>query len=415
MKFGFSDKKCGILGEHLAHSFSPLIHSFLGDYSYDICEVDPKDLESFLKNNDLDAFNVTIPYKKAVIPYLDFVSIEAMSIGAVNLVIKKDGKLWGYNTDYFGFEYMVNASGVNIEGKKVIVFGTGGAAVTICALLKAHKAGEIVSIGIENNNRQFVSQHSDASVIVNATPVGMYPNNRKAVTDISLFPALEAVLDIVYNPTRTEIMLQAEEKNIPAIGGLSMLVAQAAKGAEIFTGEKFDSDIIEKTIAKIALMTENIILIGMPSSGKSSIGRVLASKLGRNFFDADEEFEKMHGISPATAIKDLGEPKFRDMEAEVIAKLGKESETIIATGGGVVTRDENYHSLHQNGKIILIERDLDKLSTEGRPLSQANSLQSLYESRKNAYFKFADITICNNTTIEEAADKIISSLERYSK
>ena len=230
MIYGYSDKKCGLLGEHLTHSFSPVIHNLITDYSYKIFEVSPENLESFVKTNDLDAFNVTIPYKKAVIPYLDEISSEAASIGAINLVIKKDGKLWGYNTDYFGFEYMVNASGVNIEGKKVIVFGTGGAAVTICALLKAHKAGEIVSIGIENNNRKFVSQHSDASVIVNATPVGMYPNNRKAVTDISLFPALEAVLDIVYNPTRTEIMLQAEEKNIPAIGGLSMLVAQAAKG-----------------------------------------------------------------------------------------------------------------------------------------------------------------------------------------
>ena len=415
MKLGFSDKKCGILGEHLSHSFSPFIHSYLCDYSYDIYEVAPDDLESFMKNNDLDAWNVTIPYKKAVIPFLDYISPEAEVIGAVNLIIKKDGKLYGYNTDYFGFEYMLESSGVDIKGKKVVLFGTGGASVALRAVLEDKKAGSIVSIGIEDNTREFVSLHSDASVIVNATPVGMYPNNRKAVTDISLFDSLEAVLDIVYNPMHTEIMLNAEEKGITAIGGLSMLVAQAVKGAEIFTGEKFDKDTTEKVISKIALSTQNIILIGMPSSGKSSVGNFLASKLERPFFDADEEFEKMHGITPATAITSFGEDKFRLMEEEVIASLGKMSGSVIATGGGAVTRKENYPSLHQNGIIIFIERDIDKLSTEGRPLSKAGALQELYERRKDAYFGFADIVTDNNSSFEITVDKIISELNSYSK
>lgn len=415
MKLGFSDKKCGILGEHLSHSFSPFIHSYLCDYSYDIYEVAPDDLESFMKNNDLDAWNVTIPYKKAVIPFLDYISPEAKVIGAVNLIIKKNGKLYGYNTDYFGFEYMLESSGVDIKGKKVVLFGTGGASVALRAVLEDKKAGSIVSIGIEDNTKEYVSLHSDASVIVNATPVGMYPNNRKAVTDISLFDSLEAVLDIVYNPMHTEIMLNAEEKGITAIGGLSMLVAQAVKGAEIFTGEKFDKDTTEKIISKIALSTQNIILIGMPSSGKSSVGDLLASKLERPFFDADEEFEKMHGITPATAITSLGEDKFRLMEQEVIASLGKMSGAVIATGGGAVTRKENYPSLHQNGIIIFIERDIDKLSTEGRPLSKAGALQELYEHRKEAYFRFADIVTDNNDSLEITVDKIISELNSYSK
>lgn len=416
MKLGFSDKKCGILGEHLSHSFSPFIHSYLCDYSYDIYEVAPDDLESFMKNNDLDAWNVTIPYKKAVIPFLDYISPEAKVIGAVNLIIKKNGKLYGYNTDYFGFEYMLESSGVDIKGKKVVLFGTGGASVALRAVLEDKKAGSIVSIGIEDNTKEYVSLHSDASVIVNATPVGMYPNNRKAVTDISLFDSLEAVLDIVYNPMHTEIMLNAEEKGITAIGGLSMLVAQAVKGAEIFTGEKFDKDTTEKIISKIALSTQNIILIGMPSSGKSSVGDLLASKLERPFFDADEEFEKMHGIiTPATAITSLGEDKFRLMEQEVIASLGKMSGAVIATGGGAVTRKENYPSLHQNGIIIFIERDIDKLSTEGRPLSKAGALQELYERRKDAYFGFADIVTDNNDSLEITVDKIISELNSYSK
>ena len=415
MKLGFSDKKCGILGEHLSHSFSPFIHSYLCDYSYDIYEVAPDDLESFMKNNDLDAWNVTIPYKKAVIPFLDYISTEAKVIGAVNLIIKKNGKLYGYNTDYFGFEYMLESSGVDIKGKKVVLFGTGGASVALRAVLEDKKAGSIVSIGIEDNTKEYVSLHSDASVIVNATPVGMYPNNRKAVTDISLFDSLEAVLDIVYNPMHTEIMLNAEEKGITAIGGLSMLVAQAVKGAEIFTGEKFDKDTTEKIISKIALSTQNIILIGMPSSGKSSVGDLLASKLKRPFFDADEEFEKMHGITPATAITSLGEDKFRLMEQEVIASLGKMSGAVIATGGGAVTRKENYPSLHQNGIIIFIERDIDKLSTEGRPLSKAGALQELYERRKEAYFRFADIVTDNNDSLEITVDKIISELNSYSK
>ncbi len=415
MKLGFSDKKCGILGEHLSHSFSPFIHSYLCDYSYDIYEVAPDDLESFMKNNDLDAWNVTIPYKKAVIPFLDYISPEAKVIGAVNLIIKKNGKLYGYNTDYFGFEYMLESSGVDIKGKKVVLFGTGGASVALRAVLEDKKAGSIVSIGIEDNTKEYVSLHSDASVIVNATPVGMYPNNRKAVTDISLFDSLEAVLDIVYNPMHTEIMLNAEEKGITAIGGLSMLVAQAVKGAEIFTGEKFDKDTTEKIISKIALSTQNIILIGMPSSGKSSVGDILASKLERPFFDADEEFEKMHGITPATAITSLGEDKFRLMEQEVIASLGKMSGAVIATGGGAVTRKENYPSLHQNGIIIFIERDIDKLSTEGRPLSKAGALQELYERRKEAYFRFADIVTDNNDSLEITVDKIISELNSYSK
>lgn len=413
MKLGYGNKKCGLLGEHLSHSFSPLIHSYLADYSYGIFEIPPSELEAFVKCGELDAFNVTIPYKKDVIPFLDVISDEAKAIGAVNLVIRKNGKLYGYNTDYFGFEYMLDSSGIDVSGKKVLVFGTGGAAVTVCSVLKDKKAGSVVSVSRGDNRADFLSLHHDAAVIVNATPVGMYPNNRKLLVDIEPFSSLEAVLDIVYNPMRTELMLRAEEKGITTVGGLSMLVAQAVKGAELFTEEGFEISEIKSVISKIASLTQNIILIGMPSCGKSSVGKIIASKLGRQFFDADEKFTKMHGIAPSQAITTLGEQKFRDMEQETLAELSKASKTVIATGGGAVTRKANYPSLHQNGIIIFIERDIDKLSSEGRPISMATPLQELYESRKEAYFRFADITVRNDFSLEETADKIVSAINTH--
>ncbi len=217
MLVGYSDKKCGLLGEHLTHSFSPVIHNLIADYSYELFEVSPENLESFVKSNSFDFINVTIPYKKAVIPYLDEISDEAKSIGAVNLIINKNGKLCGYNTDYFGFEYMMDSANIDVSGKKTIVFGMGGAAVTICTVLQNKGVKEIVSVNSQNNNQEFLSQHTDAEVIINATPVGMYPNNGTSPTDLGLFPSCEAVLDIVYNPMRTELILEAERRNITAV------------------------------------------------------------------------------------------------------------------------------------------------------------------------------------------------------
>ena len=412
MKSGYSHIKCGLLGEHLTHSFSPMIHNMLGDYEYKTYEVEPQGLEDFVKNGSLDAFNVTIPYKKAVIPFINEISYEAKAIGAINVVIRKNGKLYGYNTDYFGFEYMLDSANISVKNKKIIILGKGGAAATVQAVLNDRNVGELVLIDSKNNVPDNVKLHSDANIIVNATPVGMYPNNRISPIDLSQFKKCEAVLDIVYNPARTELLLQAEKMGIPSIGGLSMLVAQAARGFELFTGEKYEDGIIEKIINRIFFNTQNIILVGMPSCGKSTVGKLIANSLDRPFFDADVEFKRMHGITPADAITDLGEPKFRDMEAFVLAELGKLSGYVIATGGGAVTREENYPSLHQNGTIVYLKRDIDKLSTDGRPLSQSRSLAELFAKRKEAYKRFADTTVENDRSPEETADNVIRALKK---
>ena len=413
MKNGYSQMKCGLLGEHLTHSFSPLIHKMLADYEYKIYDIAPDALEKFVKDSDVDAFNVTIPYKKAVMPFLDEISTEATAIGAVNVVVRKNGKLYGYNTDYFGFSYMLDSAKINVSGKKALLFGNGGAAATIKAVLADRGIGETVIIDKDDNTPENLMRHTDTCLVINASPVGMYPNNRKAVVDLSRFPKCEAVLDIVYNPARTELILQAEALGITAVGGLSMLVAQAARGFEHFTSNTYEEGIIEAIINKICRDTQNIILVGMPSSGKSTVGALLAEKLSRSFFDADVEFKKMHGITPAEAINTLGEPKFREMESATLAELGKISGAVIATGGGAVTREENYPSLHQNGIIVYLKRDLDKLSTEGRPLSQKKGLAELFEKRKAAYERFADITIENNGTPEETAVNLLCALARF--
>lgn len=413
MKKRYSQMKCGLLGEHLTHSFSPLIHKMLADYEYKIYDIAPDALEKFVKDSDVDAFNVTIPYKKAVMPFLDEISTEATAIGAVNVVVRKSGKLYGYNTDYFGFSYMLDSAKINVSGKKALLFGNGGAAATIKAVLADRGIGETVIIDKDDNTPENLMRHTDTCLVINASPVGMYPNNRKAVVDLSRFPKCEAVLDIVYNPARTELILQAEALGITAVGGLSMLVAQAARGFEHFTSDTYENGIIEKIIDRICRDTQSIILVGMPSCGKSTIGSLLADRLARSFFDADTEFEKMHGITPATAINTLGEPKFREMESATLAELGKMSGAIIATGGGAVTREKNYPSLHQNGIIVYLKRDLDKLSTEGRPLSQKNGLAELFEKRKAAYERFADITIENSGTPEETAVNLLCALARF--
>ena len=413
MKTGYSKMKCGLLGEHLTHSFSPMIHGMLADYEYKIYDISPDNLEDFVKRSDLDAFNVTIPYKKAVMPFLDEISKEALSIGAVNVVIRKNGRLYGYNTDYFGFSYMLDSANIDVCGKKAILFGNGGAAATVQAVLTDRGVGDIVIIDKKDNTTENLARHTDASIIINATPLGMYPINGISPVDLTLFPNCEAVLDIVYNPARTALMLQAETLGITAVGGLSMLVAQAARGFELFTGDNYEDGIIERIIDRICRDTQSIILIGMPSSGKSTIGKLLSTSLDRFFFDADEEFYKNHNITPATAINTRGEQEFRDMEAITLAELGKRSGSVIATGGGAVTRTENYPSLHQNGIIIYIKRDLDKLLTEGRPLSQNGSLEALFEKRKDAYECFADITVENNGTPEEAARAIQNELDQF--
>ncbi len=407
MVTGCKSMKCGLLGEHLGHSFSGLIHSEIADYSYDIIELAPEQVESFVRSDTLDAYNVTIPYKKTVMPLLDVISPEAMSIGAVNTVVRRDGKLYGYNTDYFGFCHILDKSGIDVSGKKVLVFGTGGAAVTAMAVLRDRAAAEIVPISIENNTPAFLSSHKDAEVIVNATPVGMYPNNGVAPLQLSDFPQCVGVLDVIYNPEKTALLLEAERLGLKHINGLPMLVAQAIKACELFTGKNISDEEYERVTGKIAASTKNIVLVGMPGCGKTSVGKIIAEKLGRPFHDADDVFTKTYELSPSDVIINEGEEKFRQMESRIISELGKLSGCVISTGGGAVTREQNYNPLHQNSTIIFLERSLENLSKNGRPLSQSKSVERLYAERIDAYRRFADITVMSTEIKEKTAELII--------
>lgn len=413
MKYGYKHLRCGLIGKKLGHSFSRPIHNAMADYPFELYELAPEEVGSFVTDGDLDAFCVTIPYKKDVMPFLDEISKEALDIGAVNVVVRRDGKLYGYNTDYFGFDYMVKRSGVEVEGKKAIVFGRGGASATICTLLRDRGIGELVTFGSTDNTPENIAKHSDAQIIVNATPVGMYPNNCASPADLSLFPDCEAVFDLIYNPSKTALMIDAEKRGIVTVGGLSMLVAQAARAFEHFTGDDYEEGIIEQVVARITAEAANLILIGMPGCGKSSVGKIIADKLGRELLDSDEEFERMHGITPADAINTLGEEKFRLMETETLALISKQSGKVIATGGGVVTQERNYPLLHQNGVIVFLERELQNLATDGRPLSQRGSLEALYAKRAGLYRAFADITVKSTEVEELTADAILSEFRNF--
>lgn len=416
MKSGYKNMKCGLIGEHLGHSFSPLIHSELADYSYELCELPREELGSFMRSRRLDVFNVTIPYKKDVIPYLDYISPEALAIGSVNTVVRDaEGKLHGYNTDYFGFSHMVELSGIDMLGKKAIVVGAGGASLTVCAVLRDKGVSELTVIARKDNTPENLAKYDDAEIIVNATPVGMYPNNGVSPIPLSLFKRCECVFDLIFNPALTQLLIDAEARGIKYVNGLPMLVAQAAKAFEFFTGDECEKGCIDSITSLVSQKTKNIVLVGMPGCGKSTIGALVARKLDKVFIDADAEFEKMHGISPAESIKTMGEPAFRELEHKTTVELGKRSGCVIATGGGVVTREDNYLPLHQSGTVFFIERDIKELACEGRPLSQKNSLDELYDKRIDAYRRFADYTVYNSETPENTANDIISKFKDVNK
>ena len=404
--------QCGLLGRKLGHSYSPQIHSQLGSYDYRLFEKEPEELEAFLKNGDFTGLNVTIPYKKDVIPFLDELSPRAKALGAVNTVVRRNGKLIGHNTDYFGFETMLLSTGVSLQGKKALVCGSGGASSTACAVLKAHGANVVVLSRTGKDNYQNLNRHSDAALIVNATPVGMYPNvEASPIEDMAAFPMLEGVLDLVYNPARTSILLKAEALWIPCVNGLRMLVAQAKESAEWFTGEPIDDSCIEMIYSRLRRQMENIILIGMPGCGKTTVGASLAKILSRPLKDADSELEQAVGRKITEILPTDGEASFRSLESETLLDLGKQSGLVIATGGGCVTIPNNYEKLHRNGTIVWLKRDLDLLPTDGRPLSQTGHLQEMYQKRAPLYARFADFSVENSGDPQETAEEIIRILE----
>ena len=404
--------QCGLLGRKLGHSYSPQIHSQLGSYDYRLFEKEPEELKDFLKNGDFTGLNVTIPYKKDVIPFLDELSPQAKALGAVNTIVRRNGKLIGHNTDYFGFETMLLSTGVFLQGKKALVCGSGGASSTACAVLKAHGANVVVLSRTGKDNYQNLNRHSDAALIVNATPVGMYPNvEASPIEDLAAFPMLEGVLDLVYNPARTSILLKAEALGIPCVNGLRMLVAQAKESAEWFTGEPIDDSCIEMIYSRLRRQMENIILIGMPGCGKTTVGASLAKILSRPLKDADAELEQAVGRKITEILPTDGEASFRSLESETLLDLGKQSGLVIATGGGCVTIPNNYEKLHRNGTIVWLKRDLDLLPTDGRPLSQTGHLQEMYQKRAPLYARFADFSVENSGAPQETAEEIIRILE----
>ena len=404
--------RCGLLGRHLTHSYSPQIHSYLGSYRYDIFEIEPEALGAFLQEKDFDGLNVTIPYKKDVISYCDLLSPEAAMLGAVNTIVKTpDGRLIGHNTDYFGFSEMLRFSGLMVAGKKALVLGSGGASATVTAVLKNQGADVIVISRNGENNYDNLHLHKDAAVIVNTTPVGMYPDNGSAPLSLSLFPNLEGVLDVIYNPARTALLLEAEKRGLVTQNGLYMLVAQAKESAQWFTCAPINDEKISEIHGLLKSQMENIVLIGMPGCGKSTIGALLSQRLGRKLADTDQLIVETAGKTIPEIFASCGEEGFRKLETEVISHVAKQSGLIIATGGGCVTKSENYAYLHQNSKIIWLRRDISLLPTEGRPLSQSQKLNDMYRIRAPLYEAFADQIIDNAITPEETVDLILGGLK----
>lgn len=404
--------KCGLLGRKLGHSYSPAIHGMLSDYSYELFEREPEQLEDFLLHGDWNGINVTIPYKKTVLPYCRELSPLAKEIGSVNTIVRRpDGSLFGDNTDAYGFESLVKKSGIDVRGKKALVLGSGGASVTVVAVLKRLGAGSVTVISRSGeDNYDNIQKHADAKIIVNTTPVGMFPNNSQSAVDLGTFPACEGVLDVVYNPARTALLLQAEQRGIPHAGGLYMLVAQAKRSSEIFTGSSIPDSEIERIEKVLSAQMQNIILIGMPSSGKSTIAAALGEKLGRPVYEADTLIEEEAGMDIPAIFASHGEDYFRQLETQVLRKLGAMSGAIISTGGGSVTREENYAPLHQNGRMIWLLRDTDKLDKTGRPISLRSDLNELYARREPMYARFADLKADNNGSIEDTLAQILEAL-----
>lgn len=415
--------KYGLIGEHLGHSFSKQIQTRIAeienvkDYDYQLVELDKEEFKEFMEKKDFTGINVTIPYKKDVIPYLDEMDESAKAIGAVNTIINVDGKLKGYNTDFGGFLYMVKAHNVHMEGKKVLIFGNGGACAAVKAVCEHENAKAIVIVSRSSDRGaigydEMYTSHLDADIVVNTSPVGMYPNITNAPIDVSWFHKLECVLDVVYNPILTRLCFEAQEADIKRVIGLEMLIAQAKYTFEIFENMSFDDSIIDEIKKEMLKDRCNIVLIGMPSAGKTTIGKMLEEKLGKEFFDLDDMIIAKAGKSIPEIFQESGEAGFRAIETEVAIEASKMNNKIIATGGGTIKHKVNMDFLRLNGITIFIDRDVDKLisSDPNRPLSSSKlALQQMHKERYPLYQKYAAYVAVNNTNIEETVDDIVNA------
>ncbi len=408
---GYENLRVGLLGETLKHSISPLIHHAFADYSYRLFEVPKGRLFDFLENGDFDCLNVTIPHKRTVLPYLSKLTEVAKATGAVNCIKKENGKLVGHNSDVYGFSTLLERSGVCVFGKKVLILGSGGASCAVRYVLREKGAKEIVVISRQgDDNYQNITRHRDADIIINATPVGMYPNAfEKPPLSLSDFPSLMFVADLIYRPQKTLLLREAEKRGIQTANGLSMLVAQAKEAVTFFTGVPLPDSEIQPVIQIAENALQNIVLIGMPGCGKTTVGKALAKATGRPFLDADEAVLAAYRKTPEAMIQTEGEKAFRIAEASVLRSLSMEMGSVIATGGGAVLHDEEMEALKANGKVVFLTRDWQDCPTDGRPISQSESLQTLYEKRAPLYHKYADF-ICQNDGIASAMNRIIKEL-----
>lgn len=405
--------KYGLIGKKLSHSFSKEIHEQLFCYEYNLLEIAEEELDAFLEKREFRAINVTIPYKEAVIPYLDEIDEAAREIGAVNTIINRDGRLFGYNTDFLGMKLMLKKAEIELENKKVLILGSGGTSKTAAAV--AGNCGCSASFRVSRSGNDgcityedAYKNHSDADIIINTTPCGMFPNLYESAIDIDKFPRLSGVADAVYNPLRSKLIVDALSKNITATGGLYMLIAQAAFAAELFTGKDVPAEKIDKIYRDMLKRKENIVLIGMPGCGKSTIGRALAKELSMDFADSDDEIIKLAGCSIPEIFDSKGEEYFRTLEAQVIRTLSAKQNTVIATGGGAILRRENAELLSENGRIYFIDRPIEYLvASLDRPLSSSReALQKRYNERYSIYCSLCDRHIKASQNLQKNIDTI---------
>lgn len=411
--------KYGLIGEHLKHSYSCEIHAQIADYEYELHEIPPSGLGGFLKKREFNAINVTIPYKQDVIPYLDEISDTAKRIGAVNTIVNRNGRLYGDNTDFAGMLALAKHIGVDMKGRKILILGTGGASKTGHALAEYMGAQSVFYVSRSGKDgsityEQAVTEHSDAQIIINATPVGMFPKQDGRPIDISAFPKLEGVIDAIYNPLRTNLVLDAQERGIPAEGGLYMLSAQAVHASAVFRDIPLDESLVDKAFKSVKNDKQSIVLIGMPSSGKTTVGRILAEKCGKQLADTDEYIVRKIGMPISDFFAKHGEAEFRKIEKETVAELSATGGRIIATGGGAVLDAENVRALKQNGVLVFLDRRPENLiATDDRPLaSRRSALEKLYAERYDIYCAAAELHIDANTTPEAEADAILKELAK---
>lgn len=402
-------ERYGLIGAKLAHSFSKIIHEEIMDYTYDLIELNEDEFKDFFTKKKFSALNITIPYKKAVMPYLNFIDDKAKSIGAVNTVVNKEGKLYGYNTDYYGLVSLIQKNKIEVKDRNVLILGTGGTSNTAFAVFNDLGAKSIVKVTRDKDDNAITYEEAknrkETNIIFNATPCGMYPNNDNCLIDLDDYPKLEGVLDAIYNPINTKLIVAAKEKGLKADGGLYMLVAQAVKAIEYFKDIKLDEGILDRVYTKLLKEKQNIVLIGMPGCGKTTISKGLNSNKKR--IDSDEEIVKKENRSIPEIFKSEGEDGFREIETKIIKEISKEGGQIIATGGGVILRKENMQALKQNGIIYYLKTPLEKLEVgNGRPLtSNREALEKKFEERKDLYELYADVII-DNEYLSEAKKEI---------